>query len=149
MNHQPSTINHSRFRSGFTLIELMMVIVVMAILVGLLLPVLIPSREDAKRKKRANDRRALALAIKSYQHEYMRWPNPDSGGAEGEFAENNVEVVNILLGEGVPGQPIRFINPGTFSRSDSGSLRCPDGDYYRVGFTNNRAYVDGRSVDRY
>jgi type II secretion system protein G len=53
-------------RSGFTLIEMMIVIVVIAILVGMLLPSFRGTQDEASEQRARSEMRTLATAIESY-----------------------------------------------------------------------------------
>jgi prepilin-type N-terminal cleavage/methylation domain-containing protein len=65
---------------AFTLIELLVVIAIIAILAGLLLPVLVTMKVRAKVKQAQIEMANLAGAIKGYEKEYNRFPA--SGDAE-------------------------------------------------------------------
>ena len=137
-------IENTRF--GFTLIELLMVIVVIVILVGLLLPVLVPSREDAKNRQRQLARRTLASAILTYRHEFMKWPHPNPGN-DRTYSSDNHEVMAMLFDAG--DDDIKMINWGAFAQDENRSIKCPDGNYYEIRFEGNSVYVDGTSVYDY
>ena len=56
-----------RNRSGFTLVELLVVVVIIAILIGLLLPAVIGARERARQTQCSNNQHELALAVVQYE----------------------------------------------------------------------------------
>jgi prepilin-type N-terminal cleavage/methylation domain-containing protein len=64
----------SRSRSAFTLVELLVVIAIIAILAGLLLPVLSGVKTKAKINQAKLEMANLEVAIKAYESEYQRPP---------------------------------------------------------------------------
>ena len=103
--------------AGFTLIELLVVIAIIAILAGLLLPVLAQIRLKVKVKQAKMDASQIAAAIKQYEASYDRYPatkeveaaaganKEDFSFADGGLGKtippyglrNNREVMEILL----------------------------------------------------
>lgn len=72
----PFLPSHSQRRNrGFTLVELLVVISIIAILAGLLLPVLGKAKEKARIKIAQTEMRNLITAITSYQNEYNKYPS--------------------------------------------------------------------------
>jgi prepilin-type N-terminal cleavage/methylation domain-containing protein len=63
-------------RSGFTLIEMLVVIAIIAILAGLLFPAINRALETAKRNQAAADVRAIAAAINMFYNDYGYLPIP-------------------------------------------------------------------------
>lgn len=62
-------------QGGFTLIELMVVIVVMAILLALLLPNLVRSKYQGQLASCEHNERAIASAMENYATQYRRYPS--------------------------------------------------------------------------
>lgn len=66
----------NRNRQGFTLIELLIVIAIIALLVGILLPVLSRTRQAAQRVSCANNLRQWGITFKMYAAESSGWFPP-------------------------------------------------------------------------
>ncbi len=64
-----------KFRRGFTLVELLVVIAIIGVLVGLLLPAVQAAREAARRIKCGNNLRQLGLGLHNFESTFKAFPS--------------------------------------------------------------------------
>lgn len=91
---------------GFTLVELLVVIVIIAILIGLLMPAIQSALRRANAAKADQDVASIVAAIKQFYTEYGKWPCALNGQADQTFLgtsntndnRSQVRVMNILRG---------------------------------------------------
>lgn len=72
----PNTVNNSR---GFTLIELMVVIVILGILAGLIVPRIMGRPEQAKQLKARMQIESISTALKLYKLDNGHYPTTEQG----------------------------------------------------------------------
>ena len=64
---------------GFTLIELMVVVVIIAALAGMVLPRLLPASDEAKKKISQADIANITVALKMYRLQNDKYPSKSEG----------------------------------------------------------------------
>lgn len=70
-------------RRGFTLIEVLVVIAVIALLIGILLPSLRQAREAGRYTVCMSNQRSIGMALSMYASHYREWIPRESGTSEG------------------------------------------------------------------
>jgi prepilin-type N-terminal cleavage/methylation domain-containing protein len=93
---------------AFTLVEMLVVIAIIAILAGILIPVVGRAKTKAKAAAARVEMAGLELAIKSYHNDYSRWPVPKNSvknvvGEDFTYDSNkaygNEALMQILMAE--------------------------------------------------
>lgn len=120
MKHLPRRLSWSV--AAFTLIELLTVITIIAILMGLLFPVISIVRDHANKTAARNTAAQVAAAVKQYYTEYAKFPVADYAGTNpidvklgdrtkaGAMA-SNAELFNILRAKNEGKNTDNALNP--------------------------------------
>lgn len=140
-------------RKGFTLVEMLVVISIIALLTGFMVTGINAARKRAKIAKAEAEASELTKAWKSYWQVYIKWPS--------SFANTQVSMdaanMKILQGEDTGNNPqgLKFSNVatdgaftdpwGTPYRVDFAQTVTADRDYYEttVGFPNRKRFEYG------
>jgi len=111
-------------QAGFTLLELMVVIVIIGLLASMIVPNLIGNKEKADQKKTIADVVALENALDMYKLDNSRYPTTDQGLEALVVKPSNPEPRNYRDGGYIKrlpndpwGNPYLYLSPG-----DHGSI---------------------------
>ncbi|MDE0839570.1 MAG: prepilin-type N-terminal cleavage/methylation domain-containing protein [Kiritimatiellae bacterium] len=88
---------HTRLRSkqsGFTMLELIIVVAIILILSGLLFPAILHLIEKAKKGRVRTQLHSIVAAAKSYKNEYGRWPGQAVQGVD--FTTHHGDFIHDL-----------------------------------------------------
>ncbi len=123
---------------GFTLIELMIVIAIIAALAALSMPVINRAVESGREAQAASEVTALASALRAYYNTYSVWPSAFTGGG-GSGVQVAGNVFRILAGEDVNDQNRRRITFMAFPEAALAGNRFNDpwGQTYRFQVDEN------------
>lgn len=113
---------------GFTLVELLVVLAIIAILVGLLVPAVGKARESGKKVQATNDLKQLMVATQLYANDYQKLPlNAD------QFQAVSNQNSDSMYGD----------NPGLYSSADLCNIlrAIPDNAYNQANNLNPSATV--------
>ena len=117
-------------QKGFTLLELMVVVLIIGLLAALVVPRVVGRHEDAQIVKAKHDIRALSNALKMYKLDNYNYPSTDQGldalvkQPSGEPAAKKWRKGGYV--ERVPkdpwGNPYQFLSPGEKQEFDIWSM---------------------------
>jgi len=119
-----------RRQSGFTLIEVMVVVAILAILAAVVVPRVMDEPAKARRAKVQQDIRAIESALDLYKLDNYRYPTTDQGlealvspPSSGPEPENYKDGGYLRkLPEDPWGNPYRYLRPGEHGEFDVYSL---------------------------
>ncbi len=136
-------------KGGFTLLELLVVIGLIGILMALLLPAILKSKDNGAKKRIEVGALALKTAINNYRSTYHKWPAKTSDleagkdvtyGADGR---DNVEVIKKLKHppDGSSGNDEPLIDESDFIFDSAGNvLKTAKGEQYKITLDIDGSY---------
>ncbi|MGD2062172.1 MAG: type II secretion system protein GspG [Nitrospirota bacterium] len=100
-NRLPASLGAPAARGGFTLIEIVIVIAVIAILAGIATPSIVKNIRDSRVARAKSDTKEIAATIASFYKDTGRWPTTD-GTSTVTFLQTDFSVTPSV-GTGVTG----------------------------------------------
>jgi prepilin-type N-terminal cleavage/methylation domain-containing protein/prepilin-type processing-associated H-X9-DG protein len=95
-------------RSGFTLVELLVVVMLIATLMSILLPALVKARQASGRMTCANYMRQIGLGIWTYDKDFGCLPNAQWNWAKQLMPQFGLKNANLIIGPGPYGAKIAY-----------------------------------------
>jgi general secretion pathway protein G len=119
-----SAVRNSRLRRGFTLIELMVVLVIIGVLAALIVPNVLERTDDARAVAARTDVNNLMQALKLYRLDNQRYPAGEQGlaalvtkPASGPIPPNWKHYLDKLPNDPW-GRPYQYLSPGLHGEVD-------------------------------
>ncbi len=98
MKNESQALCDNKRKSGFTLIEIMVVIGIMALLAGMLLGGLSAAKKKAKKTQARSEIDQIVTAWKAYYSDYRHFPDVGAGKSYKNLTEMGVDAVRIIQG---------------------------------------------------
>jgi len=155
MNCKPKTHPAAGRRSGFTVVELLVVISIIGILVALLLPAVQMARESARRASCLNNIRQLGLATLNYESARKSFPPPRIGpDGYNELGSTFVLLLPWLeqaarFDQFQLDQPINSAANHPLTREPLRDLSCPSMNFGLAGYVGQASYGEGSYIISY
>ena len=161
MKRNPSTLSRA---AGFTLVEMLVVVAIIAILAAILIPSLGGAQKATRKRKAELECNAVKTAVEQFfsDFKYMPWGDPDDAKARvgadkwTETPKEHEDVMKLLRGENKLSKAYLEISTRdtkSSSSEDEGVFYDPWKNYYRIGMDRNLdqqvGYTYGGSTKTY
>lgn len=108
---------HQKMRGGFTLVELLVVIVIIAALAGLTAPMVIRQRKKADQTEAVSNARQIGLALFEFETSYGSYPSGGENGTGKEVTTNTGSP--LTFGGGTANDYFRQLIAAEISQSEA------------------------------
>lgn len=132
---RPASLRVSRTHSGFTLIEIMVVVIIIGLLAAVVVPQFLGRVDDARKAKAKQDIQALETGLTMFKLDNFTYPSPEEGLKALVEKPNDENVKNWRPGgylKHLPKDPwgndYQYQYPGTHGEYDIYSGGPPGGD---------------------
>jgi len=120
-------------QTGFTLVELLVVISIVGLLAGLMSVAIPKAMEGGKKAKAKGELNAIVAAVKAYKQEYGRWPGSATATSDTTFQDaDSKSLLSALSGTSNTSvenpKSVRFLE----GASTDGTMKDPWGEQYFV-----------------
>jgi len=125
---QTTMKTHQKLKGGFTLVELLVVIVIIAALAGLAAPMVMSQRKKADQTQALSNARQVGMALLSFDNEYGKFPDEgtseavanNTGNTEVTVAGNSNSYFRQLFSAGIANsEEIFYVKTGYTKRPDN------------------------------
>lgn len=153
MTHFKYSPKYARAQRGFSLLEIMVVLVILGLLVGIVAPNVLQNVGKAEQQKVKTDFKAIETALKTYRLDNYSYPTTEQG-LEALVSRSNLspEPRNFQKGGYLPtvpkdpwGRPYVYFSPGEHGEFDIYTLGA---DGVQGGDDNNKDVGNWEEDDR-
>lgn len=128
-------------RAGFTLIEIVIAVAIVAIFAAALSPMVFRHLEESKITKAQNETETIATAILSYYKDTGKWPVTNANGPTGNGINRVISSTKVAVGAGVDA------GSGAANWGSYGTTK-PLGDYLYYNNPDDDSSATGVSADQ-
>ncbi len=134
-------INRHSNRQGFTLIEIVIAVAIVAIFAAALSPMVFRHLEDAKVGKAQNETEVIANAVMTYYKDVGKWPITNVDGPSGKDVRRVLSSSTVATGSGPDAQS------GSSNWGSYGTTK-PLGDYLYFNNADNNTGAAGADANQ-